>query len=100
MHAISIAVGFPKGWNPHRRYPLLTPSIELLLAFQKGNVTWEEYVEEYQEKILKPLNPMEVVRNLGKNAILVCWERSNITCHRKLVADWITQYTGIVVTEL
>jgi len=41
VHAISIAVGFPKGWNPHRRYPLLTPSIELLLAFQKGNVTWE-----------------------------------------------------------
>ncbi|MCL6442574.1 MAG: DUF488 domain-containing protein, partial [Alicyclobacillus sp.] len=37
---------------------------------------------------------------LGENAVLLCYEKHNDWCHRRMVADWFEKELGVVVPEL
>ncbi len=78
----------------------------------KGRVCWElaphsymlkyneaDFLQAYREKILSKLTPRDVVEIVGANAILCCWEPFNVRCHRRLVAEWIEQASGVVIPE-
>jgi len=60
----------------------------------------EEYTKLYHERVLKNLNPYTVWRELGEDAILLCYEEPGEFCHRRLVAAWIEKHLGFQVPEI
>lgn len=50
--------------------------------------------------MLDKLNPEKVYNELGDDAILLCWEKSNTFCHRYIVAEWFYKNLQIEVEEL
>ncbi len=58
-----------------------------------------DFLQAYRERILSKLSPQDVLELVGHDAILCCWEPFNVRCHRRLVAEWIEQGSGIVIPE-
>ena len=46
-----------------------------------------EYGMRYYAECLSNLDPREVYEELGKDSILICYEKTGF-CHRHLVAKW------------
>ena len=98
-NAVSIARWAPRWWGSRARYIALAPSKDLLDRSRAG-LSWLEYVREYKRDVLAKLDPAKVASDLGPDAILLCWEPPGENCHRRLVAEWIEEHTGIKVPEL
>ncbi len=97
--AISRSVpGYMK--NKVRVYGPLCPQWSLVMAYKDKRISDPEYVREYAESVLHKLDPAAVYRELGPNAVLLCWERPESFCHRHLVAKWLSGHLGIEIPEL
>lgn len=78
----------------------LAPHPELLRAYKSRNIDQAEYTRIFQMQLDALFDGAEgVVRDLGEDAILLCYERPGDFCHRRLVAAWIERETGLVVPE-
>jgi hypothetical protein len=91
--AVAISQGVP-GWYKGRRYMPLAPPRWLLKARDP-----ELFDREYRKR-LEGLDARQVVKDLGPDAILLCWESFNVRCHRRLVAEWLEEKLGIAVPEV
>lgn len=94
LNAVSVARGEPE-WFKGRSYKALAPSWELIRR-KDTNV----YTVRYKAEVLSRLDPEKVYKDLGPDAILLCWERPGEFCHRRLVAEWLEKTLGIEVLEL
>ena len=94
-NAISIAQGTPR-WFRGKKYEPLCPSWDLIHA----KINPEEYTRRYFDEVLNKLQPAVVLRDLGTDAILLCWEDSGDFCHRRIVAQWLSSATGQEVPEM
>jgi len=84
-----------------RQYRKLCPGWSLVKDYKKHQISWQNYIEIYQEDILNHLDPEKVYKDLGEDAILLCWEKPyNPCCHRRLIADWLNQHLNIKINEL
>jgi len=54
----------------------------------------------YIAEVLENLDPIEVIQDIGKEAILLCWEKPGQFCHRRLVSQWFRDTIGLIVMEL
>jgi uncharacterized protein (DUF488 family) len=75
----------------------LAPPTELLKAYKKKEVGWEEY----QARFLDCLRERRVEATLDKRlfavpAVLLCSEPSADQCHRRLVAEYLQSKWGVV----
>ncbi|MDI7268516.1 MAG: DUF488 family protein, partial [Myxococcota bacterium] len=77
----------------------LRPSWKLVEAAKSGTITNDEYERRYRAEVLDGLDPAVVRRELGDDAILLCWERPGAACHRRIVARWLEEALGIEVGE-
>lgn len=74
------------------------PPVQLLWDYKDGRITWETYEKEYKAQVLDTLVPSEIVAELtelagdNKRVCLLCWEKSEEHCHRRLVMDWLNEY--------
>jgi len=93
-NAVAISQGMPK-WYKGREYKALAPSWELVMIKDT-----EEYTRRYRNEVLNRLDPKKVYKDLGDDAILLCWEKPGEFCHRRLVAEWLEETLGIEVPEL
>jgi hypothetical protein len=95
--AVSIAGKTPEGFTG-REYKQLAPKFWF---FRKYKLDGDErfYTLQYQEEVLDQLDPKEVLRDLGEDAVLLCYEKPGLFCHRHLVSAWFREH-GINVTEL
>jgi hypothetical protein len=98
-HAVAISRGVPR-WFKGRVYDPLRPSWNLVEAAKSGTITTEEYERRYRAEILDGLDPAVVRRELGDDAILLCWERPGAPCHRRIVARWFEERLGMEVGEV
>lgn len=118
---ISIAGIAPKGYKG-LQYKKLAPKYSFFSKW-KENHDNEYYIKNYNELVLKDLDPASVVADLYSmlpdpaktflknesgdapwtnddcHIALVCYEKSGDFCHRHLVADWLNQ-AGYDVKEL
>jgi hypothetical protein len=96
-NGVSIAGKCPT-WFKGRQYKKLAPK---LWFFQKYKEDGDEqfYIEQYQKEVLDKLDAQKVYEELGKDAVLLCWEAPGKFCHRNLVANWLEQELGISVVE-
>lgn len=92
LRAVAIARGVPKGFTG-RLYQRLAPSWAML---KMGRPEYDRLFAG----ILARLDPHEVYRDLGDDAVLLCWERPNLWCHRRMVAEWLEEKLGVCVPEL
>ena len=98
-NAVAISRGVPR-WFKGRVYDPLRPSWKLVQGSKSGAVAHDEYERLYRAEVLHRLDPATVRRELGDDAILLCWERPGEPCHRRIVARWLEEKLGIVVPEL
>jgi uncharacterized protein YeaO (DUF488 family) len=96
--AVAISRGVPR-WFKGRVYDPLRPSWKLVQGAKSGELSHEEYERRYRAEVLEGLDPATVVRELGDDAVLLCWERPDAPCHRRLVARWLEERLGIAVPE-
>lgn len=91
--AVAISRGVPK-WYKGRRYLKLAPSWELI------KIEDPQFTKLYYRYILDRLDPKKVYKELGQDAILLCWEKPGEFCHRRVVARWLEEKLGIEVPEV
>lgn len=77
-----------------RRYKPLAPPRELIKIEDETL-----FRKLYHEQVLSKLDPATVYRELGENAILLCWESPGKFCHRRVVAEWLEKALAIKVDE-
>lgn len=90
---VSVSRGDPK-WYAGAVAKYLAPS----WALMKEELSAKEFTERYKKEVLGQLRPENVAKWLD-GFILLCWEPVGEFCHRRLIAEWIENGTGIVVPE-
>jgi hypothetical protein len=86
-------------WYNGPLYTQLGPKEDFLLAYKKGEIGPKEYTEQFLERVLKPLDPHQVYKELcaiypdadPDEITLICLEKPSDFCHRHLVAIWLTK---------
>lgn len=70
---------------------------------QKKKIEFE-YIKSFYDLRLKDLDAYILLKQLkkqfGNEIILLCYEPADEFCHRRLVADYIEQQTGIYIPEV
>lgn len=102
---IGISRGSPRGLSAgYRFYRALAPTRDILQNCKEQ----AEYRRRFFAEVLGPLDPEKVLKDLEDRseegrAVLLCFERAplheNNWCHRSMVASWITDTTGVPVSE-
>ncbi len=59
----------------------------------------DDYIQKFYQKVLSPLNPKQVYKDLKENSVLLCFENPTEFCHRFLVAGWLELCLGVVIEE-
>lgn len=99
-NGVAITVDLPYFAGKCRHYPPLAPSRSLLKEYKAGKVDEEEYTKQYYELLkLRRITPQQALRDLGPDAVLLCYEGSSKFCHRHLAAKWLRK-GGIKIEEL
>lgn len=97
-NAVSIAGKAPE-WYTGRQYKKLAPTFRIFIKY-KNDGDEEYYTEHFYKEVLEKLDPQRVLEELGTHAILLCYETPDKFCHRKIVAKWLLDKTGTIITEL
>ena len=92
LETIAICAGPPR-WYNGRAMSCLAPTRSMI------RMEPAQYIPLYKG-ILDSLDPDEVLKEIGNNAILLCWEGSGKFCHRRMAARWLEERCGIEVPEL
>lgn len=83
-----------------RIYKPLCPSYNLVMNYKKGIITEYEYTTQYYSNILNKLDPRTIYDDLGKDSILLCYEKSGKFCHRRIIAGWLERALDVRIPEL
>lgn len=83
---------------------ILAPTEDILALKDRPS----EYEKRYKEEILRPLSRTDIYQRLFKMAresgsdkvVLLCYESPEKFCHRHIVAKWIEDGLGKVVSEV
>ncbi len=97
-NAVSIARKAP-WWFSGVCYMPLVPPEDLIERYNSGLIDELRYAQEYTERVLNTLDPFQVIKDLGLNAILLGDVPPGKFCHRRLVANWFEDTLGIKVQE-
>lgn len=67
-------------------------------------LTDEEYIRMYRNDVLRLVDARSFVRQLeeaghGMDVALCCFEKPDDFCHRHILAQWLTEQTGIEIKE-
>ncbi|HMB31329.1 MAG TPA: hypothetical protein VKN82_05860 [Desulfohalobiaceae bacterium] len=85
-------------------YKKLAPSWSLIGKSKQGKISLEEYIDIYYQSVLKGTDPFivitELILNFGAELTLICWEKPGNFCHRRLVATWLEENTGLFIPEI
>lgn len=98
-NGVCIAGGVPS-WFKSRVYKKLAPKYWFFKKWKDGEFTNEDYIKYYYKEVLDKLDAKQVYKELGEDAVLLCYENPNDFCHRHLVAEWLEKELGIEVKEI
>jgi hypothetical protein len=80
-----------------RHLPILAPPVYLE---EMLDIDDDEYVRVYLQVVLANINPVDLVQMFTDGSVLLCFDHGKRICHRHIIAQYITQHTGIKVNEL
>jgi uncharacterized protein (DUF488 family) len=77
--------------------PTLAPTAEILDAYKKKQIAWQEYETRYVDLLIQRSAETAVDRRLFEvPAVLLCSEPSPEHCHRRLAAEYLAGKWGNV----
>jgi uncharacterized protein (DUF488 family) len=82
--------------------PLLTPPKDLLAAYRKKSVRWEEFERAFIEVLAERRVEVRIKRKLFAGpSVLLCSEAEPVHCHRRLVAEYLRlKWGGLDIVHL
>lgn len=96
-NALSIAIYPPMDYTGAQLLSL-APDKRTFFDIKAGKIDEIEYEKQYRERVLSKLDAKEIYEKFQKS-VLLCWEDAGEFCHRRIVADWIAEETGIEIPE-
>ena len=73
--------------------PLLTPSPEILDAYRKAQIGWEDYTAAYLGLIRSRKVEMAISKEgFRRKTVLLCSEATADCCHRRLALEYLQQH--------
>lgn len=91
-------------WYQGPQFKILAPKYWFFRKYKDGDFSKEDYTEAYYSEVLSKLSAKSVYEHLtssyGNDITLLCYEKPNQFCHRRLVADWFMSELSLRVTEL
>ena len=97
---ISISRKPPDWFKVDNIFLPLCPTWDLVMSYNSRKITKEEYTIRYYMENLDLLDPAKTYQALGENSVLLCYEKSGVFCHRRIVAKWLMDNLNINITEL
>lgn len=79
--------------------PLLAPTDELLAAYKKRQIKWDEYERRFLDLIQERQIEQRVSREIMDQGCLLCSEATPHHCHRRLVAEYLREHWGDVTID-
>ena len=78
--------------------PLLAPTKEILDSYKHGEIEWVEFERKYQE-LLVERRVAEVLDKalFSSRAVMLCSESTADQCHRRLVAEYLSEHWGDIL---
>lgn len=98
-NGVSIAGKCPT-WFKGKECKKLAPKYWFFKDYKDGKITAQEYTKFYYAEVLDKLDAQQVYKELGTNAVLLCWEKTGEFCHRRIVAEWLEKSLGVIVKEV
>jgi len=90
-------------WYLGPQFKVLAPKYDFFAAYKAGELDAAGYTLQFNEKVLKSLDPVEIyqrlVKQYGQDVSLLCYEKPGDFCHRRLVADWMSKANGVEIPE-
>ena len=82
--------------------PALAPTKEILDAYKKKQISWEEYETRFVDLLVECAAEQAVDRRLFEvPAVLLCSEPSPNRCHRRLAAEYLAgKWGGMEIVHL
>ena len=76
--------------------PLLAPTDEILTAYRKKRIGWEDYEQRFEALLCERKIEKNLPREHFDHACLLCSEDKPHQCHRRLVAEYLREKWGDV----
>lgn len=89
-------LGISVGKNKY--FPMLRYDLRLAPTFPMLRMPREEYDKRMRAR-LERLDAEQVYNSFPDKVALICYEKYNDWCHRRMVAEWLEDELGIVVPE-
>ena len=81
----------------YQHRPLLSPSKEILDAYKKKEIPWEQYEPRFLQQLAEREVETAIDRRLfDVPTVLLCSEPTAEHCHRRLVAEYLDRCWGNV----
>lgn len=79
----------------------VAPLSELLSDWQKGEIAWSYYEREYKKYLLEIHAEKFFSKDILDNACLLCMEGEAYQCHRRLLAEYLSEkFNDVEVVHL
>lgn len=75
--------------------PELAPTKEILNAYKKGNMLWDEYEDKYLNLLGQRNVERHVLPDLLDHGCLLCSEHEPHLCHRRLVVEYLNEHSNL-----
>ena len=95
--AVSIAAMTPKWFKGEVRKDL-APKLSTLAKYKKGEMTMEEYIQEYVNVIYS--HDLDKLAEELDERVLLCYCSKKEVCHRLWLAVYLRKETGVEVEEI
>lgn len=79
--------------------PLLVPTADILDAYKKKRMGWDEYERHFVALIRQRQIEKSVSKEILSGSCLLCSEATPHQCHRRLVAEYLSEYWGEVLVN-
>lgn len=98
-NSVAISCTVPP-WYEGTVMAILAPMWNNVKNVRQGNITIEYFNNLYINTLLeRKLTPESILEIIPNNSILLCYESPGKSCHRRTLAAWLEQHTGIIIPE-
>lgn len=78
----------------YRHEPILAPTKEMLDEYKKNRGSWDTYEMQFLRLLQAREVETVVPQSALDNAVLLCSEEKPHHCHRRLVAEYVSEHWG------
>lgn len=77
----------------------LAPNKDILTLYKKKEISWPEYERQFRELLTKRQIEIIITPEEIDRACLLCSEAKPDKCHRRLVAEYLSEHWGNVIIQ-